>query len=254
LPPGEYRLQVKAPGLVTAERRTDVWMDDGLPSRIQIPAVGCVEARALMWPDQNITGTVRDREGIPVADVTVRADALVEITELERMTMRTAITDKDGRYVLPRLHNGTYIVSVDAADNIEPYGLTFYPSVHTPEAAMRIPLEGESPSSIDITVDSPRNMVNMTLRVVLPDGNPVAGVAVHLTKEKLEKSFHTVYTDTLGEAKIRLFEHDQYTAHTFWNKAAEGHLIDYESGSIRLIASEDPVVTIQLKPSEAKRR
>lgn len=114
IPAGDYRLEVISPGL-SPERRSDT--DDGsreytIPDIIHMPGGGCVEQPVMLWPDQHIAGTVTDRLGRPVEGLPVHACTLDQ-TGHPRSAERKALTGPDGRYVLPRLLAGTYVVTIN---------------------------------------------------------------------------------------------------------------------------------------------
>ena len=137
---------------MTRARRSET--DDGareyaIPDIIHMPAHGCVEQPVMLWPDQHIAGTVIDRRGRPVEGLPVHACTLDE-TGHPRSSARKALTGPGGRYVLPRLLDGTYVVTinVDRRPGLHPC-ITAPPPSSFPKLLAPVKVAGRSVDKVD---------------------------------------------------------------------------------------------------------
>ena len=100
VPPGGYLVEARAPVGFYAEAYPDFLV---LPD-----ARGCAEVNVSLLPDGHVTGQVLDAEGEPAAGVevgVVRAGTFDEYLPEDRAT-----TGEDGRFEIPHIRPGKYVV------------------------------------------------------------------------------------------------------------------------------------------------
>lgn len=273
LPPGEYRFQVIVPGLA-ADPRSEDDKDkyrDRVPPIVRLPERGCVDIPVMMWPDQSISGTVTGADGKPVSGITVHACS-IDSKDGSHRSEREAKTDAAGRYVLPRLAQGTYIVGVNVSrlEDSEPYRMTFHPAATRAQAAARIQMNGTSVEDVDLQLPRAREKTQVKVRVVSATGEPVRGALVPVWRDDKgnDSQSSSGLTDRAGEIALQLWDGDEYTIYaiTFDENAMRPIRVGqpappidfrkpppgYRSPNLRIVATPGRTVTLKLpeKPNQ----
>jgi hypothetical protein len=211
----------------------------------------------IMHPEQGIRGTVKDSDGKPVAGIRVAAYA-IEQGRPQRVSVRSAFTDREGNYEFQRLDNGTYIVGVNAdwGEDSSPYRRTYHVASNSAEGATPVLLNGRTLYNIDISVGPARKLVPMSIRVTFADGKNAANALISVVRDDNGylpgdlRDPSARFTDTTGVLKIRMYEGDEYLLSAKWTDFASGFPLrtrtSLDSNQVRAIAREGTVVTLTL--------
>jgi hypothetical protein len=261
LPAEEYDLDVKSPGM-SFERPEDSGesrFDQGVSSKVLMTSSGCVQAPLILWPDQGISGAVRGFDAKPLAGINVSAYKLDEQGRPSRVSARTATTNDEGRYLLPRLMNGNYIVGVNANWAVDkgPYAMKYHPAAGSPLSATIIVLEGKTLNNIDISLDPPRKLADVTVRVVFADGKPASSALVSVERDDKGRLWGDArnpsasFTDNAGLLKVALYDGDQYVLSASWTEYDKPSFplrtkATAESNRVRVIAGRGAVANVVL--------
>ncbi|MBL0156961.1 MAG: carboxypeptidase regulatory-like domain-containing protein [Bryobacterales bacterium] len=260
LSPGEYRLAISKPGLSAEVESKDRYREYEAPGKIVIPQRGCVEVPVILRPDTTVSGTVRSVDGSPVAGIPV--GAYEQDAKSRRQSVRSAITGEDGRYEIPRLLAGRYIVGVGAEPGTNgPYPTTFHPAASTDTGAMPVVVaDGKRVEGIDIVVPPKQSEVTVRIRVLWPDKRPVdfALIAVDHPQNGWVNSYNPKnrragFTDSNGFASIELREGTEYTISATWQKMEPqpGNVIgravaSHQTNRLKLIGAAGAELTLTL--------
>jgi hypothetical protein len=173
--------------------------------------------------------------------------------------MRTATTNDEGRYLLPRLTNGSYVVGVNAdwAADRGPYAMKYHPAAGSALAATSIVLDGKTLDNIDISLDPPRKLVDVIVHVVFADGKPASSALVSVERDDKgplwgdARNPSASFTDSAGLLKVALFEGDQYVLSASWTEYDKSSLplrtkAKAESNRVRVIAGRGAVADVVL--------
>ena len=260
LPAGEYDLDVEAPGMsfLRPEDSSGSGSGGGVSSRLSMNPVGCVQAPLILMPDQGISGTVRGFDSKPLSGINVSAYKLDDQGRPSRLSTRTATTNVEGRYLLPRLTNGSYLVGVNADLGVDrsPYAMKYHPAASSPLAAASIVLDGKTLNNIDIALDPPRKLVDVTVHVVFADGKPASSALVSVERDDKGRLWgdagnsSSIFTDSAGSLKVALYDGDQYVLSASWTEYEPSvplrRKATAESNRVRVIAGQDAVAKVVL--------
>ncbi len=194
---GTYEISGVGPGRYTASVQTGM---GGAPSGgepLEVPK-GAVEVRHdIVLPDTGIRGQVVDEEGRPVTGATVLALAagggkLTDIGSAMEGIGGQSFTDDEGRFSLTGMKAGAWTLRVQASG----FGTEVVENVNAAEGA-----------SGDVRVVLRRG-TEVTVRVVGPDGSPVAGANIFLADSSGREitnisQFDAVKTGEDGRAVVR---------------------------------------------------
>jgi carboxypeptidase family protein/HEAT repeat protein len=141
--------------------------------------------------DAVISGIVRDDQHAPVARARVQAfpaqDARAASDNLRRLSSGSASTDGTGRFRIPGLPPGDYVVVAEAMPTfpsggplpLRVWGPTFYPSTLEVSQAVSITATNQAPASVQIDL-VPVTPVRVTGTVITASGRSAQGFDVSL--------------------------------------------------------------------------
>jgi len=261
LPAGDYDMAVRAPGMSFQQPGDDALFPvrSGVSPKLNMPASGCVEAPLMMWPDQAIKGRVTGRDGNPISHLKIGAYKLNEQGQPARTSLRATLTDEGGGYVLPRLPNGSYVVGVNADFGVDdsPYRARFYPSADSVLGAMTVTLDGKTYDHVDISMDAPRKLVDVSVKVRFEDGTPASSALILVERDDKgiifgdPRDLASHFTNGAGVLNVKLFDGDQYLLAAQWTEFQPGSPLRTkavaESDKVRVVGGAGTMVTITLK-------
>lgn len=168
--PGTYQVEASLPGYIPDEtwnRSTESrsWMlqkpDLSKPTEVEIQAGKCTARPLYFWPNGRLSGTVIGGDGKPVAGEAVQALPEEIPGKSQSLEVKTAVTDKNGRFEISGLPSGAYTVGINARrySDASAYPKTLY------QDGKRIQVgEGQLVSGIDITAPKPRREIRIEVR------------------------------------------------------------------------------------------
>lgn len=173
LPVGSYRLDVDVPEGYSAFAN---WRD------VQIADVrGCAEVDFTFVAAGRISGRVVDREGRPVARVTVElVSADAEPHPDHGFSPRTLPSDASGEFSFENLSPGRYVVGLNLNDlpsDFKPHGRTVYPGPPHEPAVIELAL-GQVVDLGSWYIPPPLPVLIVKGIVIRDDGTPAAGIYV----------------------------------------------------------------------------
>lgn len=201
--PGSYDLRVASPGWVTDR-------DAMYPREPAVVAPHACQTRSLkVWPDGQVSGTIRGESGDPVADVTVQAFSFDKNDKVESSPIHEAKTDAQGHYTIHGLVAGPYIIGVNGEKyrDRSPYGPVFFGSTAR-ETASRIEIgDGAVKSGIDLRLGAPRPAAVVTIEAVDADGRPSKiGIAIMYDDRGEQRGSSMGDEKTPGIVRLSLFQ------------------------------------------------
>lgn len=215
---GRYRIQVEKEGYVPDEEsnRRPVWRQGESRSRPMISAAGEIEIEEkgcqmwdlLLWPNGSIGGRVSGLDGAAVEGVPVQVFRLDEKRGRDGAPLKTAMTDREGRYRVEPLGAGRYAVGVNAnqfADE-SPYA----PVLYEGGKAIRLETQGRV-DGIDLVLPRKREAAVLRVKVMGPEGKAAAEATVQLeSPEGLQRWSSASKTDENGELSVPAYMGEVY--------------------------------------------
>lgn len=166
LDPGIYHLLLDKPGYHPSETPTP---SSGISVKVQ-PA-SCTILDLEMTANGRIGGTIRNRDGVPLADIPVQFFARDQKGPHSKFPILSTATAADGTFDAHPLPRGTYDIGVNANPNADES--PFRPTLRA--SGRQIALgESQSIGAVHITLPPPRTPAKLRVKVFLANGEPVA--------------------------------------------------------------------------------
>jgi hypothetical protein len=253
--PGKYQLSVAkasfAPdeeyngrwqGRMIHDPATDKWEPDPDGTSIFVAESRCEIRNLSMSPDNRISGIVRDRNGTPLAGITVQGFEFDNKRQRESSPLRTSTTDAYGRYTLDRLPGADYAVGVNAETyhDRDAYPPTFYETGEGAARSMRVHVtEGQEVRGVDLVLPPKRTPATLRVQVLRPDGTPLAGETVQWENEAgVQRGSSEDKTNDDGWLEIKVYVGEKYVIKSshYSGRSAE---FDYLEGASALTVTVD---------------
>jgi hypothetical protein len=117
-------------------------------------------------------------------------------------------------------------------------------------------LDGKTLNNIDIALDPPRKLVDVTVHVVFADGKPASSALVSIERDDKGRLWgdagnsSSIFTDSAGSLKVALYDGDQYVLSASWTEYEPSvplrRKATAESNRVRVIAGQDAVAKVVL--------
>jgi len=138
----------------------------------------CATADGLLSVDRRISGRVFDHLGAPAKDVRVELVPTGDLSNAHRWFLSDT-SDSGGHYSINAVPSGEYWLGVNISRvprRDSPYGKRYYPGTADIQEAVRIHVGvGVSARNLDLMVEPPLAVVQMTVRIVDRDGKALEG-------------------------------------------------------------------------------
>jgi hypothetical protein len=242
---GVYSLPALAPGRYQIEVSKQGHLPDELVADPVTASRGaCVARDYSLTPAGRVEGTVRDRTGRPLGDVTVQAFPVDERGERRSRPERMAKTGSDGKYAIQPLPPGNYAIAVNGEEysDEDAYPPTFFSdgqAVALTEAGVR--------QGIDLVLPPPRRPARLKVIAVDSEGKPFHAASItwrdptghergRLWMERTTDPIATLYVGERYEIEVRGY---RTVADRFERLA----------GTVEIaVESENPSVVVTVRP------
>lgn len=204
-------------GVVRLAVEREGWSPEPPKTSHSMTARGCVDTTVTLRPDNEISGSVRDRRGRPVSGLRVEAAG------------RTSMTDKAGRFTLRGLSPGEYDVGV----RTNPLG-------EDVTAARRVKV-GQVTRLREVNIEvgeGQRPGITIEARLEGPEGQGVPGAQVRIADPHMTQWVHASKDSRIT---LELLEGEAYELDASTGKAF---------GSVRFTARGGEPVKVVLKPRQ----
>ncbi|HEY7289496.1 MAG TPA: carboxypeptidase regulatory-like domain-containing protein [Vicinamibacterales bacterium] len=184
---GEVMLTGVAAGRYSIEPRLPEGYELQFERPISASVVECLAEVFVSVVCTPLKGVLRTADGAPAP-----AESMIRVARLDadnRITFRettVAFTDDRGRWKLPGLPPGRYVVGInyfDAPSSRTPYPETWYPNARSRQGASVIEIRPETVTTIDFRLPAPLAAVSIAGQVVDSYGRPVVNVSVSLVDD-----------------------------------------------------------------------